>query len=235
MSTSLPVNLSDTAIEEFGAELDAIESEIKADLGVHDAHYIRRLIAIQRGLALGGRMLIFASLAIPSWPAFLAVIGFGTLALATAKILENMEIAHNVMHGQWDWMRDPEIQSSTWEWDNVCPSDQWRHSHNVVHHTRTNVLGMDRDVGYGMLRMSRAQRWSPFYLLQPLNAAAMAFFFEWFIAMHDLELNLLVKGKKDPAVARRQFANELDAMARLCLKLLRSVERRRNNGSSACP
>ncbi|NIB33044.1 hypothetical protein HBB16_17035 [Pseudonocardia sp. MCCB 268] len=27
--------------------------------------------------------------------------------LSIAKILENMEIGHNVMHGQWDWMRDP--------------------------------------------------------------------------------------------------------------------------------
>ena len=205
MSTTLPIHLSDAAVEDFGRELDAIADEIKADLGDRDARYIRRLIKIQRGLALGGRLVIFASLAMTSVPAFLAVIGLGTLALTTAKILENMEIGHNVMHGQWDWMRDPEIQSSTWEWDSVCPSEQWKHSHNVVHHTWTNVLGMDRDVGYGMLRMSSAQRWSPFYLLQPLSAALMALLFEWFIAVHDLELNLLIKGKKDPAVARRQW------------------------------
>ena len=205
MSTTLPIHLSDTAIEEFGRELDAINDETKADLGERDARYIHRLIKIQRGLALGGRLLIFASLAASAWPLFFAVVSLGTLALATAKILENMEIAHNVMHGQWDWMRDPEIQSSTWEWDSVCPSEQWKHSHNVMHHTWTNVLGMDRDVGYGMLRVTDAQRWSPFYLLQPLSAALMALLFEWFIALHDLELNLLVKGKKDPAAARRQW------------------------------
>lgn len=217
MSTPLPI-LSHAAIEDFGRELDAIADEIKADLGESDARYIRRLIKIQRGLALGGRLLIFASLAATAWPLFFAVIGLGTLALATSKILENMEIAHNVMHGQWDWMRDPEIQSSTWEWDNVCPSEQWRHSHNVVHHTWTNVLGMDRDVGYGMLRMSAAQRWSPWYLLQPLNAGAMALFFEWFIAMHDLELNLMLKGKKDPAVFRRQWRQVVGKMLRQSAK-----------------
>ena len=31
----------------------------------------------------------------------------GTTALSLAKILDNMEIGHNVLHGQWDWMRDP--------------------------------------------------------------------------------------------------------------------------------
>jgi NADPH-dependent stearoyl-CoA 9-desaturase len=41
-----------------------------------------------------------------------------------------MELAHNIGHGQWDWMNDPEIHSSTWEWDMVGPSSQWRYSHN---------------------------------------------------------------------------------------------------------
>jgi hypothetical protein len=27
--------------------------------------------------------------------------------LAVAKILENMEIGHNVLHGQWVWSGDP--------------------------------------------------------------------------------------------------------------------------------
>ena len=206
MSSNLPVLLSDAAIEEFGRELDAIGDEIKAELGERDARYIRRLIKTQRSLALGGRLVIFASLAFTGvWPVFLTVIALGALALGTAKILENMEIAHNVMHGQWDWMHDPEIQSATWEWDNVCPSDQWKHSHNVLHHTWTNVLGMDRDIGYGMLRVSEQQRWSPFYLLQPLSSLLMAALFQWFIALHDLELNRLLAGKKDRATARRQW------------------------------
>ena len=45
-----------------------------------------------------------------------------------AKILENMEIGHNVLHGQWDWMRDPKIHSTTWEWDMATPAEQWKHS-----------------------------------------------------------------------------------------------------------
>ena len=226
MRTPLPVYLDESEIEEFGREIGAIEDEVKADLGERDARYIRRLITIQRSMALGGRLIIFASLAclprwgheLAAWPVFLAIAGIGTLALALAKILENMEIAHNVMHGQWDWMRDPQIQSGSWEWDNVCPSDQWKHSHNVVHHTWTNVLGKDRDVGYGMLRMSERQRWTPFYLLQPLSSVLMALLFEWFIALHDLEINRLLKGKKDRATARRQWRAIRRKAARQAMK-----------------
>ena len=42
----------------------------------------------------------------------------------------------------------------------------------------------------------REQRWSPFYLLQPLSFVLMALFFEWFIAVHDLEINRIVAGKR---------------------------------------
>ncbi len=36
-------------------------------------------------------------------PFWLAGVG----ALSISKILDNMEIGHNVMHGQYDWMREP--------------------------------------------------------------------------------------------------------------------------------
>ena len=75
--------------------------------------------------------------------------------LGVAKILENMEIGHNVMHGQWDWMNDPEIHSSDLGVGHRPPAEQWKHSHNYVHHTFTNVIGNDNDVGYGILRMTR--------------------------------------------------------------------------------
>ena len=86
------------------------------------------------------------------------------MTLGVAKIVENMEIGHNVMHGQWDWMNDPEIHSSTWEWDMSGASKHWRFTHNFMHHKYTNILGMDDDVGYGMLRVTRDQRWKPFNL-----------------------------------------------------------------------
>src|SRR5439155_7172464 len=98
-------------------------------------------------------------------------------------------------------MRDPDIQSGTWEWDNVCPSDQWKHSHNVMHHTWTNVLGKDRDVGYGLLRITEQQRWRPRYLAQPLYNAVLGLLFEWGVALHDVEFERLETGERTLAEA----------------------------------
>jgi NADPH-dependent stearoyl-CoA 9-desaturase len=207
-SRSIP--LRDAEVEDFGRELDALRDEVMASRGERDRRYILGLIRLQRWLALSARGVMLASVGLhPTWghPAsgwlpFGCMLGLGALLLGLAKILENMEIGHNVLHAQWDWMNDPDVQSGAWEWDMVCPADQWRHSHNVVHHTWTNVLGKDRDIGYGMLRMTAQQKWRPFYLIQPLSSVLMACFFEWFIAFHDLEINRLLAGKKTWAEAR---------------------------------
>ena len=118
-----------------------------------------------------------------------------------AKILDNMEIGHNILHGQWDWMRDPKIHSSTWEWDHATPAEQWKVSHNELHHNFTNVVGKDNDLGYGIMRVDEDQKWIPFYLLQPLWNAVNAMFFEYGIAAYDLELRGALKSgrTKDPA------------------------------------
>ena len=108
------------------------------------------MIAVQRRLELASRAVLLACVFPPAWVV-------GTAGLSVAKILENMEIGHNVMHGQWDWMRDPKIHSTTWEWDNASPSDQWKHSHNELHHTYTNVIGKDNDLGYGIMRVDEDQ------------------------------------------------------------------------------
>ena len=155
MTRSPIEHLTPDDLEAIGAELDAIRDEVMADVGEQDADYIRNVIKTQRTLEVGeGRAALLVSLFPPAWLV-------GTAALSVAKILENMEIGHNVMHGQWDWMNDPEIHSGTWEWDNTCPAEQWKHSHNFVHHTFTNVLGKDNDVGYGILRVNATRRWHP--------------------------------------------------------------------------
>jgi linoleoyl-CoA desaturase len=102
-------------------------------------------------------------------------------------------------------MNDPEIHSSTWEWDTAQPAEQWKHSHNYVHHQFTNVLGFDNDIGYGVLRMAREQRWSPANLGQPVYNALLALLFQWGVALHDLDLESIRKGTKDPKVMKRQL------------------------------
>ncbi|OLT27300.1 fatty acid desaturase [Actinomadura sp. CNU-125] len=184
--------------EAIARELDAIGAEVMEGLGEDDAGYIRRVIRWQRGLEIGGRAMLLASALPPAWIA-------GTAALAAAKILENMEIGHNVMHGQWDWMRDPEIHSTVWEWDNVSPAEQWKHSHNFVHHTFTNVVGKDNDVGYGILRVAPEQAWHWAYLPQPLYNVLLAMFFEYGVALHDLEIDKVRAGTHDREETRRKL------------------------------
>ena len=204
MPTPMPVNLSDEQVEEFGRELDAIRDEVFDSRGERDRRYILRVIRTQRSMALGGRILIYAGLfllpawgyAISGWWPSLAIMGLGTFSLGLAKIIENMEIAHNVLHAQWDWMKDPEIQSNTWEWDTMSPSDRWMHSHNVVHHTWTNVVGRDLDVGYGIMRVTPMQKWHPGFLLQPLYFILLMLFFEEGVALHEQVIDDHLKGKK---------------------------------------
>jgi fatty acid desaturase len=200
--TKQPVNpiahLTPEDIEQIGVELDAIRQDVLDERGEVDAAYIRKIVDVQRKLELGSRAVLLASIFPPAWVA-------GTVGLSIAKILENMEIGHNVMHGQWDWMRDPKIHSTTWEWDNASTSDGWKHSHNEVHHTYTNIVGKDNDLGYGIMRVDEDQRWHPMYLAQPLWNFINACFFEYGIAAYDLELgrNLsLPKERRSPEFAK---------------------------------
>jgi NADPH-dependent stearoyl-CoA 9-desaturase len=186
-------------IETLGNELDAIRQEVLDTRGERDSAYIRKVIKTRQHLELGSRAVLLASIYPPAWI-------LGTIGLSVAKILDNMEIGHNIMHGQWDWMRDPKIHSTTWEWDNVSPSEQWKHSHNELHHTYTNVIGKDNDLGYGIMRVDEDQKWHPAYLGQPLWNFINACFFEYGIAAYDLELgkNLRTeKRRKDPQFVAR--------------------------------
>jgi linoleoyl-CoA desaturase len=207
--TNNPIaHLTPEDIEQIGVELDAIRQSIIDSRGERDAAYIRRVIDAQRKLELASRAVLLGSLFPPAWVV-------GTAGLAIAKIIENMEIGHNVMHGQWDWMRDPKIHSTTWEWDNASPSEQWKHSHNELHHTYTNVIGKDNDLGYGIMRVDEDQRWVPLYLAQPLWNFLNACFFEYGIAAYDLELG------KNLATKKRRSSPEFRAKAKVTLKKIR--------------
>jgi linoleoyl-CoA desaturase len=182
-------HLTEEQIEQLGKEFDAIHDEVFAELGDRDRKYITSMIEMHRRLLVLSRVMLFFSRYKPAWVA-------GTSALSLAKILENMEIGHNVMHGQWDWMNDPDIHSSTWDWDTASTKEAWKHSHNYVHHTYTNILGKDKDLGYEIMRIDPHQKWHPVYLAQPFYNLLLMAFFEWGVALHDLDLEALRKGEK---------------------------------------
>jgi fatty acid desaturase len=191
-------HLTPEDVELIGKELDEIRQGVMDSRGESDARYIRRVIDVHRKIELGSRAVLLASGFPPAWIA-------GTIGLSIAKILENMEIGHNILHGQWDWMRDPKIHSTTWDWDMASPTEQWKHSHNELHHTYTNVIGKDNDLGYGIMRVDEDQPWTPMYLGQPLWSFINACFFEYGIAAYDLELAGAVARKQtgDPEFRRR--------------------------------
>jgi NADPH-dependent stearoyl-CoA 9-desaturase len=194
-----PLNrLTSEQIEQIGREFDAIHDEVKAELGERDRRYITSMIEMHRRLVVLARVLLLGSRHRPAWIA-------GTTTLSLAKILENMEIGHNVMHGQWDWMNDPQINSSTWDWDSASTPEAWKHSHNYVHHTYTNIRGKDRDLGYEIMRIDPHQKWNPVYLFQPFYNLILAAFFEWGVATHDLDFDAIRSGEKSKAEIRRQL------------------------------
>jgi NADPH-dependent stearoyl-CoA 9-desaturase len=193
--------LTPEQIEQLGREFDAIHDEVFADLGERDASYIHNTIKLHRYLVLAARILLLGSKRRSLWLS-------GTAALSVAKILENMELGHNVLHGQWDWMNDPDINSQNWDWDTASPAEAWRHSHNYEHHTFSNIRGKDRDLGYEIMRIDPHQRWYPIYLLQPFYNLVLMAFFEWGVAVHDLNVEAVRSGEK----SMEQVVDELKAI-----------------------
>jgi fatty acid desaturase len=201
-------HLTEADVEALGEEFDRIRRDVEESRGAADEEYIRSIIKTQRRIEIAGRAALFGSVVPPLWMA-------GAALLGVAKILENMEIGHNVMHGQWDWMNDPEIHSATWEWDNVCPAEQWKHSHNYLHHTYTNVIGKDKDVGYEILRVRSDQPWHPYYLVQPVVNTLLMLAFEYGVSLHDLDIEGLRKMKlEDPDEFKRKLADTVRKQAR---------------------
>jgi NADPH-dependent stearoyl-CoA 9-desaturase len=191
-------HLSEQQLDELAREFDAIRDRVMEELGDRDRRYIESMIEMQRRLAVLGRVLLLASRNRGAWAA-------GTAALSAAKILENMEIGHNVMHGQWDWMNDPRIHSSTWDWDTASTAEAWKHSHNYVHHTYTNIRGKDKDLGYEIMRIDPEQKWHPVYLAQPVYNLILMALFEWGVALHDLDFEAIRKGHKPMPQVKREL------------------------------
>ncbi|WP_201588880.1 fatty acid desaturase family protein [Psychrobacter fozii] len=181
----LPKDQSDALAD----ELNTLYQSVMDSLGSDDARYIQRVHAtvvyseiISRGLlAAAGRM--------PSKRSLVATWLLGTSLLSFSKILNNMELGHNVMHGQYDWMQHPYLNSQKFDWDIVCPAPLWQHSHNYLHHTFTNIVGRDHDVGYHLIRVTDEQPWAPSDRYNLFSTMVLALGFEWAVAFHDIQIS----------------------------------------------
>ncbi|WP_171529720.1 acyl-CoA desaturase [Acinetobacter sp. ANC 5378] len=175
-------HLSAEQIAELGQKIDAIRREIMDSIGEQDAKYIYKIRDFVRYSEIASRgMLMFGGWIPPVWLA-------GTGLLGLSKIVENMELGHNVMHGQFDWLNDPTLNGANYDWDTMATGDDWKYTHNYIHHTYTNIVGKDHDVGYGLIRVSESQKWEPRFLFNiPLTIQLMVFF-EWYVGLQNLHL-----------------------------------------------
>ena len=182
-TTSGPQTAADFAA--FASDIDQIRREFKHSTDESDGRYIRRVLYLIRVLESSGRGLL--TLAAIGWPIGL----LGAVLLGLSKCIDNMEFGHNVMHGQYNWLNDPRFEGLTQDWDTVCSQQNWKESHNHMHHYYVNVEGVDRDFGYGFLRLSSDTPWEPRYAVQALYMVIVAFAFEWAIGIHNLAFNEL--------------------------------------------
>lgn len=181
--------LSSEQVEEMGAKIEALRREIMDSLNEKDAEYIYKIRNFVRYSEIASRgMLMFAGWIPPVWL-------LATGLLGVSKIVENMELGHNVMHGQFDWLNDPSLHGAFYDWDTMATGQDWKYTHNYVHHTYTNIVGMDHDVGYGLIRVSDAQRWEPRFLLNVPLAAQLMLFFEWYVGIQRLHLEDVIAYK----------------------------------------
>lgn len=182
----LPKDQSDALAD----ELNTLYKDIMSSLGSDDARYIQRVHATVVYSEIVSRGLLAAAGRMPSKRSLVATWLLGTSLLSFSKILNNMELGHNVMHGQYDWMQHPYLNSQKFDWDIVCPAPLWQHSHNYLHHTFTNIIGRDHDVGYHLIRVTDEQPWVPEDRYNLLSTAGLALGFEWAVAFHDIQISV---------------------------------------------
>jgi fatty acid desaturase len=191
MTTNLASNRPDAeALKAFENDLNKIREEAMAKVGENDARYIRKVIRVQRSSDILGRL----SLVLGFYHPLFWVAGVALLALS--KILDNMEIGHNVMHGQYDWMNDAHINSRKFDWDIWGDGESWKRYHNHEHHTYTNIIGKDRDYGYGLLRLSDDISWRPKNRFQFMTYTLLSSFFQFGIAYHEVAGERIFAGKQ---------------------------------------
>ena len=210
-TASKSVHLTPAQIEAFGQRVEQIRQEVMQNLGEQDAKYIYKVRNFVRYTEIASRgMLMFGGWIPPVWL-------LGTGLLGVSKIVENMELGHNVMHGQFDWLNEPSLNGNTYDWDTIASGDDWRDTHNYVHHTYTNIVGKDHDVGYGILRVSDQQPWEPRFLFNIPLAIQLMLFFEWYVGIQNTHLEdaLVYKTKswkqvwKDSSKARKKATRQV--------------------------
>ena len=182
--------LSKAQSEALATELNTLYDHVMNNLNADDARYIQRVYKLVAGSEVAARALLAVAARLPKKRYKAGGWLLGTALLSFSKIVNNMELGHNVMHGQYDWMQHPHLNSQKFDWDIACPAPLWQHSHNYLHHTFTNIIGRDHDVGYHLIRVTNEQPWTIDDRSNPLKTMILALGFEWAVAFHDIQISV---------------------------------------------
>lgn len=102
-----------------------------------------------------------------TWPTVL----LAAFLLAQGFVLIGFNIMHDSVHGSFS--RYKVLNKILGYSLNLIGGSQrlWYHKHNVLHHTYTNIAGVDTDLETGeLLRLSPNQKWRPWHRFQVLYA-----------------------------------------------------------------
>jgi linoleoyl-CoA desaturase len=114
-------------------------------------------------LAIG----LYISLLVFPLPAFFAILGCGLLGFMLASI--GFNVMHDACHGSFSsrkWVN--EMFGYT---INALGGNEffWKQKHNIIHHTYTNIDGVDDDIAKSpLIRQCDTQKWVPVHRIQHL-------------------------------------------------------------------
>lgn len=123
-----------------------------------------KAVLIMMLVATSYTLLVFFS---TSW--IMAIVSAFLLAQGFALI--GFNIMHDSVHGSFS--RNKKLNKVLgYSLDLIGGSQRlWYHKHNILHHTYTNIAGMDTDLETnGLLRLSPHQTWRPWHRFQTLYA-----------------------------------------------------------------
>jgi linoleoyl-CoA desaturase len=127
---------------------------------------------LKSGVLIPSAIIIYISLLVFPWSVAGIVLMSPLLGLVLASI--GFNVMHDANHGSYSpkkWVNETLGYSL-----NILGGNAffWKVKHNIVHHTYTNVDGMDDDIAITrMLRQCDTQKWSPMHRVQHIYLLAI--------------------------------------------------------------
>jgi linoleoyl-CoA desaturase len=131
-----------------------------------NAAMVTKTVVLLGGL-VGGYLLLITN-TVSGWGAFAVVLGMGVTMAGVG-----FSVAHDALHGAYS--SRPWVNTVVGASFDLLGANgyMWQITHNVIHHTYTNIHGIDEDLTVSpLLRLSPGTEWLPIHRYQTWYAAA---------------------------------------------------------------